>query len=227
MDPDRSPRGLQIAIDGPAGSGKTTVARGVAGHLGLTYVDSGAMYRAVALAVKRRNLQDEESEWPTVARQARLEFLGPDGARRIHLDGGDVEDQIRSPEISEMTSRVSTHPGVRHVVTEEMKQMARQGGVVMEGRDIGTVVMPQAPVKIFLTAPAEERAARRAKELEARGQAPSAEDLVREIEQRDERDSSRAAAPLVKAADAVEIDTCGMTVDEVIDAVIRTARAKA
>lgn len=217
---------FQIAIDGPAGAGKSTVARGVARALGFTYLDSGAMYRAVGLKACRLSGPAAEVDWGAVAEDVDLRFQRtPDGQRMV-MDGEDVEDAIRTPEISDWSSRVSADPRVRSALTERMQTMARSGNVVMEGRDIGTVVLPNARLKIFLTAPEAERARRRALELAARGAAVSDDDVRRDMAERDRRDATRADAPLVKAADAVELDTAGLTAAQVIERIVAMARER-
>ncbi len=217
--PASSPR-FQIAIDGPAGSGKSTVARGVARALGFVYVDSGAMYRAIALKASR----EPGADWGRLAQETELRFAtGPEG-QRIRMDGEDVEDAIRAPEISEGSSRVSADPRVRSALTRQMQAMACRQDVVMEGRDIGTVVLPDAPLKVFLTAPDEERARRRTEELRARGKDARFEDVLADMRERDARDSKRETAPLVRAGDAVEVDTAGMTASQVVDVIVRLAQ---
>jgi cytidylate kinase len=218
------PNPSQVAIDGPAGAGKSTVARGVAHALGYTYVDTGAMYRAIALKVRRASAP--ESEWGALAEGANLHFRrGPDG-QHTFLDGEDVDLAIRAPEISDWSSRVSADPRVRNALTAQMQRMAETVDVVMEGRDIGTVVLPRATLKIFLTAPAEERARRRTAELETKGRHVNYEEVLAEMRERDRRDTTRADAPLVKAADAVEVDTGGLTAIEVIAEIVRLAKER-
>lgn len=217
---------FQIAIDGPAGAGKSTVARGVAQALGFTYLDTGAMYRAVGLKACRLSGPAADVDLGAVAGDIELAFRHTAGGQRILMDGEDVEDAIRSPEISEWSSRVSADPRVRSALTERMRAMARGGSVVMEGRDIGSVVLPDARLKIFLTAPEAERARRRALELAARGASVSGEEVRRELAARDHRDATRADAPLVKAPDAVEVNTAGLTAEEVIRQIVRMARER-
>ena len=214
----------QIALDGPAGAGKSTVAKGVARALGFTYVDTGAMYRAIALKVRRTS--SPESCWGALAEHAGIRFQhDPDGQRTI-LDGDDVEDAIRSPEISDWSSRVSADPRVRTALTTQMKRMAETVNVVMEGRDIGTVVLPHATLKIFLNAPAEERARRRTAELIARGKEADYDTVLAGIRERDKRDCTRADAPLTIAGDAVEVDTGGLTPDEVVRKIVGLAKER-
>ena len=213
---------FQIAIDGPAGSGKSTAARGVARSLGFTHLDSGAMYRAIALQALRRPGVD----WACLAEDSELEFRRTPSGQRLFMDGEDVEDAIRTPEVSDRSSRVSADPRVRAALTARMREMAARQDVVMEGRDIGTVVLPNARLKVFLTAPEEVRARRRTLELEARGTPARFEDVLAEMRQRAARDTGRASAPLVRAPDAVDLDTGDLTEDGVVDAIVRLARER-
>lgn len=196
---------MVVAIDGPAGAGKSTVARAVARALGFTYLDSGAMYRSVALAALRRG-----AEPAAVASSVRIE-LGD----RVRLDGCDVTEAIRSPPISEEASRVAVDPAVRAAMANQQRRLLASGDWVAEGRDIGTVVAPGAEVKIFLTASAAERARRRAAEL---GIDPQT--VLAELEVRDRRDSRREHSPLAPAPGANVIDTTGLTLDEVVGRIV-------
>lgn len=205
---------LRIAIDGPAGAGKSTVARRVAQALGYTYVDTGAMYRALAWAVQGQGLSLADIKAVcTLAETLPIE-LTRDG--RVLADGEDVTGLIRTPEISNLTSPLSALPCVRHRLAGLQQEMGARGGVVMEGRDIGTVVLPDAEVKVFLTASLEERARRRQEELAERGIATDRDELQREIAARDQRDGSRDVAPMVPAEDAVLLDSDALSVDEVV-----------
>jgi CMP/dCMP kinase len=195
---------MVIAIDGPAGAGKSTVARAAAERLGFTYLDSGAMYRAVAL---------RGGDPVAVAREARLEL-----GERVTLDGEDVTEQIREPWVSEAASRVASDPAVREALVEQQRRILTEGDWVAEGRDIGTVVAPEAEVKVFLTADPAERARRRAAELGTDEQV-----VLRELVLRDERDRNREASPLVAAPDAVPVDTTGLSFDEVVDQIVTLA----
>ena len=215
-----------IAIDGPAGSGKSTVARGLARRLGVTYLDSGALYRAVTLAALERGLDLDDGE--TLGRLAA--DTGIDLREREHdnvqvlLDGRDVSDEIRTPAVTGASSRVAAHQQVRRALLGKQRELIGAGDWVVEGRDIGTVVAPDATIKVFLTADPAERARRRAEELRRRGVASDADDTQRAIEQRDRLDSTRSAAPLRQADDAVEIDTTGLDAAEVIERVAGLAQ---
>lgn len=209
-----------IAIDGPAGAGKSTVAKQVAEQLGLLYIDTGAMYRSVTLKALQQGIDFNHPEALThLARQTEIE-LRPGAVQRVFLDGVEVTEAIRSPEVTSNVSTVAKIPGVREVLVELQRQMAQTNGVVMDGRDIGTVVLPQANAKIFLTASAEERARRRAKEMTDKGYTVDIEKLTKEIQDRDDMDSNRATSPLVPAEDAVIIDSSGMDIPEVVEAII-------
>ena len=215
-----------IAIDGPAGSGKSTIAREVAKKLSLRYVDTGAMYRAVTLlALEEGLVPDRLDEAPKLADAARIGFADrPDDLTQVFLGDRDVSADIRGPLVSEHVSAVSAEPAVRRLLTGWQREQAQSGDVVLEGRDMGTVVVPHADLKVFLTATIEERARRRQAQLALQGIAQSHQELVDDITRRDALDSGREFAPLRKADDAVELDTTGMTVADVIEAVCRLAR---
>jgi len=210
------PGGLIIAIDGPSGAGKSTITRLLADRLGYIHIDTGAMFRAVALAAKRAGVAiDDEEALAGLCRCLTISFTRNNGCR-VLLNGEDVSAAIRTPEISLLTSRVSARKSVRDILLERQREMGKFGGVVLEGRDIGTVVFPGADVKFFLTASVEERGRRRFQELQAKGEDVSLEGTVAEVVQRDEQDERREHAPLRKAADAIDIDSSGLTVDEVL-----------
>ncbi len=205
-----------VAIDGPGGSGKSTVARAVARRLGFTYIDTGAMYRAVALWALRLSIDlDDMHRLDQLAPQARIAFENG----RVLLNGEDVTTAIREPHVSEAASKVAACPGVRRAMREEQRRIGSTASAVMEGRDIGTVVFPDAKVKIFLDAALETRAARRAAEIGA-----PAETVARELDGRDRRDRTRAEAPLTQAPDAEYLDTTGLTPEQVEEAVLKLVR---
>lgn len=209
---------MKIAIDGPAGAGKSTIARLVANHLGLRYVDTGAMYRAVTLEALRREVDtgDEEALVRVITSiDLNIVFQGEKG-NLVYLNGEDVTGFIRQPDVTAHVSEVSTHKKVREFIVALQEQIGRQGSVVMDGRDIGTVVMPDADWKIYLQATVEERAKRRQSELERRGLSVNLEDLKEQIRRRDHLDSTRKNSPLRKADDAIEIDTTSLSVAEVV-----------
>ena len=205
-----------IAIDGPSGAGKSSLARRCASALGFLYVDTGAIYRTVGLAAWRRGI-DRKDEAAVAAMLPELDIrmaYNESGEQRMYLNGEDVSSNIRLPEISICASDVSALPKVRAFLLEMQRKMARENSVIMDGRDIGTVVLPDAELKIFLTASARARAERRIKELVDKGVEANFEDVLRDIEYRDRQDSSRAAAPLKAAEDAVTMDTTEIDFDE-------------
>lgn len=209
---------MVIAIDGPAGAGKSTVARAVAAELGFTYLDSGAMYRCVALAALEAGVDLDDGE--ALGALARGLEIGLDG-RRISLAERDVSAEIRSPEVTAAASRVSVHPPVREAMVSRQRQLIAAGRYVAEGRDIGTVVSPDSPLKVFLTATDEERARRRAAET-----GEDFESVLDAQRRRDARDSEREHGALRAAADAVELDTTGLSLEEVVGRVVGLARER-
>jgi len=207
-----------IAIDGPAGAGKSTVSKTVAKTLGYIYIDTGAMYRALALKAQRLGYDFvKEDAVVEMARKSVIE-LKPgktkDSLLEIYLDGEDVSEKIRTPEVSQGASKISALGGIRKVLQEKQREIGNRGGVVMEGRDIGTAVFPDAEFKFYLDASVKERARRRYKELKAKGTVTSLEEIEKEIVIRDERDKNRKNDPLTQAPDAIYIDSTGMSVDE-------------
>ena len=205
-----------IAIDGPAGSGKSTLARLLAARLGFAYLDTGAMYRAIAFLALRDGVAiDDGASLAALAREARISFAA-DG--HIVASDRDVSEEIRRPAVSAAVSEVSAHPEVRAVLLEEQRRIGAAQDIVIEGRDIGTVVFPDAPVKLFLTASAEIRAERRRRELIAGGEHVGIDETLQAMVARDAYDSQRAVAPLRRAADAIELDTSGLDVDQVVEA---------
>lgn len=215
---------VAIAIDGPSGAGKSSLARRAAAHFGLIYVDTGAIYRCVGLAAHRMDVNTRDAEavqriLPTL--DIRMDYNDA-GEQRMFLGEEDVSSDIRLPEISICASNVSAHPAVRAFLLEMQRKMARENSVIMDGRDIGTVVLPDADLKIYLTASAEARAHRRMLELQNKGIDASFEDVLKDIELRDYQDTHRAEAPLRRAEDAVLLDTTEIGFDESFELLCRT-----
>ena len=219
---------MKIAIDGPAGAGKSTVARQLAARLGFVYLDSGAMYRCVALCSERLGISSGDAEeLGALAERIAIRFVPAESGRQETLvDGETVSEAIRLPSISARASLVSVHPRVRAAMVALQRSLGSRESCVMEGRDIGTVVFPDAEVKIFLTASTEVRTERRLHDLELRGVAADRATVFSEICERDQRDETRANSPLVRAGDAIEVVTDGMSPDEVVDRLASLARER-
>lgn len=212
---------FSVAIDGPSGAGKSTIAKAVAERFGFIYVDTGAIYRTVGLAAQRAGIDPKDTN-AVIALLPGLDIAfahAEDGLQHMYLNGEDVSALIRTPDISMYASKVSAIPEVRAFLMEMQRSMARRTSVIMDGRDIGTVVLPDAALKVFLTASSEARAERRYKELVEKGQSVSFDEVLRDMAERDENDTTRAAAPLRAADDAVRLDTSALTLAESIDAV--------
>jgi CMP/dCMP kinase len=210
---------IVVAIDGPAGAGKSTIAKAVAAKLGFVHIDTGAMYRAVALWALRAGIPETDvHKMEQLALQAEITFAA--GSQRVFLNGEDVTDAIRQPEVSAAASKVSAISGVRRALVDKQREIGATGSVVMEGRDIGSVVFPDARVKIFLDAPARDRMERRKLELSGRG------GIDEDISERDHRDRTRKEAPLVQAPDAIYLDSGGLSVEEVEEQVLKIVRER-
>ena len=221
-------KGLVVAIDGPAGAGKSTVSFLLATRLGYVRIDTGALYRAVALVAEARGVSwDDAPGLAAVAHGVTLEFRRVGDATHLFVDGHDREAQLRSPHISQGASKVSAFPAVRDALMGVQQGMGRAGGVVMEGRDIGTVVFPDADLKFYLTASDQERGRRRLKELLAKGTVTTLDEVLSEMHERDRRDSSRPTAPLKKADDALLVESTSMNLEEVVAHMEQEVRARA
>jgi cytidylate kinase len=225
---------LTITIDGPAGSGKSSVARRIAGVLGYLYLDSGAMYRALALKALQHNVPlDDEAQLERLAEGTHIELKSPTPEQekagtknRVFLDGTEVTDAIRTGEVAQAASRLATIAGVRRVLVAEQQRAGSGGGIVMEGRDIGTVVFPKAELKVFLDASPEVRAERRWKEHQEKGDKVTVFQVLEEVRERDKRDRERKVSPLVRAADAVIVDNTAMDVEETARLIVMLARER-
>jgi cytidylate kinase len=215
---------INIAIDGPAGAGKSTIAKMVSAKLGYIYVDTGALYRAIALYIKENAIADEDIENSLADADVSLRFV--DGAQRVYLGDRDVSGLIRTNEISMEASRTSSIPAVRAYLFETQQKIARENNIIMDGRDIGTVILPNADVKIFLTASAEERANRRFRELSEKPDCPPYEVILKDIIQRDYQDMNRETSPLRQAEDAILVDTTSLNLEESAEEILRIIREK-
>ena len=216
---------IRIAIDGPGGAGKSTISRAVAAKLGIVYVDTGALYRTIGLYVRRAEVSPTDREAVSEClKDIKLELKYENGKQCVYLNGENPGDLIRTPEMSMYASAVSAIPEVRAFLLDTQRDIAKKNSVIMDGRDIGTVILPDADVKIFLTASPECRARRRYDELMAKGSNVKYEDVLAEMNQRDAQDAGREVAPATAAADAVLLDNTGLSFDESVDAVIALAR---
>ncbi|MCM2258422.1 MAG: (d)CMP kinase [Vicinamibacteria bacterium] len=220
-----SERRLVIALDGPSGAGKSTAGRALAERLGYTFIDTGAMYRALALkALRARVAVDDGEALAALLVGTRIELS--DAGRNVALDGEDVSAAIRTREVSDAASRVAAHRAVRRAMVARQQQMGRAGGVVMDGRDIGTAVFPQADVKFYVLADPARRAERRHRELQAAGQVADLEAIEQDVRERDRRDSTRAESPLVRAHDAVDVDTTELGPEQVVDQMLALVHSR-
>ena len=216
---------IQIAIDGPGGAGKSTVAKAVAAKLGIVYVDTGALYRTIGYYVRQKEISPDDREGvSSCLGEISINIVYKNGSQHVYLNGEDLGDKIRTPEMSMYASKVSAIPEVRAFLLDTQRDIAKKNSVIMDGRDIGTVILPEADVKIFLTASEQCRAERRYKELIARGQSVTLEGVLAEMNQRDMQDSTRECAPTAAADDALLLDNTGMTFDETVDAIIDIAK---
>ena len=220
-----SPKVIVLAIDGPAGAGKSTIAKRLAQRLNFLYIDTGAMYRAVGLwALRTGTSLTDAHRLEQLATSASIDLF--DGGTRVRLNNEDITELIRTQELSDAASKVSAVPGVRRALVDKQREMGARESVVMEGRDIGTNVFPQAQVKIYLDASVEVRAGRRLGDLQAKGQPAVLEQIEREIRERDMRDSTRGEAPLRQAPDAEYLDTSAMSIEQVEEAILRIYRER-
>jgi cytidylate kinase len=218
-------RGIVVAVDGPSGAGKSTAARALAARLGYTFVDTGAMYRALALKARREGVSlDAEEELAALLRRSTIELI--DGGAGVALDGVPVTQEVRTREISASASRVSVHPSVRRAMVARQRELGREGGVVVDGRDIGTAVFPDAEAKFYVDAAPRRRAERRRAELIAGGAEAALEDVLHEVLERDHKDMSRSDSPLTRSADAVAIDTSELAPEEVVRRMLEVVRQR-
>lgn len=216
-----------ITLDGPAGSGKSTTAREVAKKINYTYLDTGAMYRAITLAVLERHFTpSHSSDVIALLSQIQLSLNYENGVQKTYLNGRDVSDAIRTVSVTQNVSAISSIREVREFLVKQQREIGKQGGFVIDGRDAGTVIFPNAEMKFFLTANVEERAKRRQKEMAAKGVHVPLDEMIADIQSRDEFDSTRAESPLIKAADAIEMDNSAMTIDEQVDFIVNIFRSR-
>lgn len=214
-----------IAIDGPAGAGKSTIAKIVAKKLGFIYVDTGAMYRTLALACYRAGIKaDEEEKVVAKCNEVNVTLGYENDTQKVYLEGEDVSQLIRQEEIGNMTSAIAVYPPVRKILVEMQQDLAKKNNVVMDGRDIGTAVLPNADLKIYLTASSRTRAERRYNELVEKGQVCDIDEIENDIKERDYRDMNRDVSPLVQAEDAVLVDSSDMNIEEVVEAIIKLVK---
>lgn len=212
---------VSVAIDGPAGAGKSTIARQAAKTMGYIYVDTGALYRAIGLFALKNGVDlCQQNQVEQMLSNVQIELVFLEGEQHVFLCGTDVSQEIRTPEVSMAASQVSAIPAVREFLFDLQRDMAKKHSVIMDGRDIGTVVLPHAQVKIFLTASPEERARRRFEELKQKGSQSSYEEVLKDLKQRDYQDSHREIAPLRPAEDAIEVDTTGLSLQQSVDRII-------
>lgn len=215
-------KGRIIAMDGPAGSGKSTTAKILAARLGYNYLDTGAMYRAVTLMAHRKRIAPNDApKLAALARQMQITFETHEAVNRVFVDGTEVTSDIRTPEVTRHVSEVSAHKGVREALVERQKELGKNGNIVAEGRDTTTVVFPHADIKVYLDASLETRANRRLRDLERMGITSDVEEQVADLRRRDAFDTGREHSPLMKAKDAFSIDTTDMTIDEQVEEIVR------
>lgn len=217
--------GYKVAIDGPAGAGKSTIARLAAEELGFVYVDTGAMYRGLAVFFLDRGISPMEPEkMEEACKEAQVTIRYEDGSQQVYLNGTNITGRLREEAVGNMASRCAAVPAVRKKLLELQRKLAEDADVIMDGRDIGTCVLPDADVKVFLTASVETRALRRYRELEEKGERAVLEEIMADIKERDDRDSNRKIAPLKKAQDAVLVDSSDMTIPEVVQTIVSLCR---
>lgn len=216
-----------ITLDGPAGSGKSTTAREVAKKINYTYLDTGAMYRTITLAVLERQINPgRAADVIALLHHLQLSLNYENGVQKTFLNGRDVSEDIRTMAVTQNVSVISGIREVREFLVKQQREIGKQGGFVIDGRDAGTVIFPNAELKFFLTAKVEERAKRRQKEMAAKGIQISLDDMIADIQSRDEFDSTRAESPLIKAADAIELDNSAMTIEEQVDFIVNVFRSR-